>query len=214
MDLALQIKLLKVIEEKSVRRVGGLRAKTLNVRIISATNRDLEAALAEGAFRADLYYRINVLTVCVPPLRVRGDDILLLAYHFLERFSRQYDRPLKTLTPEAEALLCTYPWPGNIRELAHVIERAVLLHPDSAVQAQDLGLSSGKSQVPVTVGPAGNVQVDFSTGGIVLDAVERQLIVAALHAARWNRTQAAMLLGISKETLRYRIEKYQLRPPA
>jgi transcriptional regulator with PAS, ATPase and Fis domain len=214
MDLALQIKLLKVIEEKTVRRVGGLRAKTLNVRIIAATNRDLEAAVAEGSFRTDLYYRINVLTVHVPPLRVRGADILLLARHFLERFCRQYSRPPKTLTPEAEALLRTYPWPGNVRELAHVIERAVLLHADAAVHAEALGLTRGKSRVPVTVGAAGHVQVDFSAGGIVLDEVERHLIVAALQATRWNRTQAALLLGISKETLRYRMEKYQLRPSA
>jgi DNA-binding NtrC family response regulator len=214
MDLALQIKLLKVIEEKSVRRLGGLRAKTLDVRIIAATNRNLEAAVAERAFRADLYYRINVLTIHVPPLRVRGEDIILLTRHFLERFSRQYGRLSKTLTPEAESLLRTYPWPGNVRELAHVIERAVLLHTDSAVHVEDLGLTSRKSQVPVTVGAVGNVQVDFSGGGIALDEVERQLIVAALQAAKWNRTQAALLLGISKETLRYRMEKYQLRPSA
>jgi two-component system, NtrC family, response regulator AtoC len=214
MDLALQIKLLKVIEEKTVRRLGGLRAKTLNVRIIAATNRDLETAVAQGAFRADLYYRINVLTVHVPPLRVRGADILLLARHFLARFSRQYGRPAKTLTPAAEALLCAYPWPGNVRELAHVIERAVLLHADATVRAEELGLTNGKSQVPVLVGAAGSVQVDFTAGGIALDEVERQLIVAALQATKWNRTRAALLLGISKETLRYRMEKYQLRPSA
>jgi two-component system, NtrC family, response regulator AtoC len=203
-----------VIEEKTVRRLGGLRAKTLNVRIIAATNRDLETAVAQGAFRADLYYRINVLTVHVPPLRVRGADILLLARHFLARFSRQYGRPAKTLTPAAEALLCAYPWPGNVRELAHVIERAVLLHADATVRAEELGLTNGKSQVPVLVGAAGSVQVDFTAGGIALDEVERQLIVAALQATKWNRTRAALLLGISKETLRYRMEKYQLRPSA
>jgi DNA-binding NtrC family response regulator len=154
------------------------------------------------------------LTIHVPPLRARGEDILLLARHFLKRFSRQYGRAPKTLSPESEALLRTYPWPVNVRELMHVIERAVLLHTDSAVHMQDLGLTSRTSQVPVTVGPIGNVQVDFAAGGIVLEEVERQLIVAALQAARWNRTQAALLLGISKETLRYRMEKYQLRPSA
>jgi two-component system, NtrC family, response regulator AtoC len=214
MELALQVKLLKVIEEKAVRRLGGLRSKTIKARIIAATNRDLEAAIAEGAFRADLYYRINVLTVQVPPLRVRGADITLLAQHFLEFFARQYARPLKTLAPEAEALLHTYPWPGNVRELAHVMERAIFLPGGPCVQAADLDLARAKATSPVVIGSGGNVHVDFSSGGISLDDVERQLIVAALQVTAWNRTRAARLLGLSKETLRYRMEKYQLRPLA
>ncbi len=213
MDLALQVKLLKVIEEKSVRRIGGLRPKTINARIIGATNRDLEAAIREGAFRADLYYRIKVLTLEVPPLRARGADITLLAWHFLDRFGRQYARPPKELTPDAEALLLRYPWPGNVRELAHVMERIALLHPSPFVKAEDLGLSGGKAAMPVIVDAAGTVVVDFTTGGIVLDEVERQLIEAALEASGWNRTVAAQRLGMSKETLRYRMEKYRLRPP-
>jgi len=214
MELALQVKLLKVIEEKSVRRLGGLRPKTIKARIIAATNRDLVAAIAEGAFRADLYYRINVLTVQVPPLRARGADITLLAQHFLALFARQYARPPKTLAPEAEALLQTYPWPGNVRELAHVMERAVFLPGVPYVQAADLDLGRAKITSPVVVEPGGNVHVDFSSGGISLDDVERQLIVAALQVTAWNRARAALLLGLSRETLRYRMEKYQLRPPA
>jgi len=214
MELALQVKLLKVIEEKAVRRLGGLRSKTIKARIIAATNRDLEAAIAEGAFRADLYYRINVLTVQVSPLRVRGADITLLARHFLEFFARQYARPLKTLAPEAEALLHTYAWPGNVRELAHVMERAVFLPGGPCVQAADLDLTQAKASSPVIIESGGNVHVDFSSGGISLDDVERQLIVAALQITAWNRTRAARLLGLSKETLRYRMEKYQLRPLA
>lgn len=213
MDPVLQVKLLKAIEDKTVRRVGGLRIKTVNARIVTATNRNLEEAVANGSFRPDLYYRIKVLTIEVPPLRARGTDIPLLARHFLDRFNRQYGRTPKVLAPEAEALLLAYPWPGNVRELAHVIERAVLLHGGPRVQAEDLGLSIGKAKGPIVLRSGGDVEVDFSSGGIVLDEVERQLILEALRAAGWNRGQAAQLLGISKETLRYRIEKYQLRPP-
>ncbi len=210
-DPAIQVKLLKAIEEKSVRRVGGLRTKPINVRIIAATNRDLEAAVAEGTFRSDLYYRVNVLTVHVPPLRTRGADITLLARHFLDQFARQYGWTPKRLSPEAEALLLAHPWPGNVRELAHVMERAALLHTGATVKGENLDLGNGKSTVSVVLGSDGNVQVDFASGGIILDEVERQLIVQALHASGWNRTRTAQLLGISKETLRYRMEKYRLR---
>lgn len=213
-DPVIQVKLLKAIEEKSVRRVGGLRTKTLNARIIAATNRDLEAAIAEGAFRPDLYYRIKALTMEVPPLRARGADIILIARYFLDRFGRQYGLPPKTLAPDAEALLMGYPWPGNVRELAHVMERAVLLHDGPIVTANHLGLPGGKADGPLVVASEGGVKVDFSSGGIVLDEVERQLILEALQASGWNRTRAAQLLGISKETLRYRMEKFQLQPPA
>jgi DNA-binding NtrC family response regulator len=214
MDPSLQVKLLQAIEDKSVRRLGGLRPKTINVRIITATNRDLEAAIAEGAFRQDLYFRIKVLTLEIPPLRTRDADITLLARHFLDRFAKQYGRPRKGLSPETEAVLLAYPWPGNVRELAHVMERAVLLHGGPTVKIEDLGLSGGKTEAPVVVGSDGRVQVDFSSGAIVLDEVEKQLIEKALRTAEWNRGRAAELLGISKETLRYRIEKYQLRPPS
>ena len=214
-DPAIQVKMLKAIEDKSARRVGGLRAKAFNARIVSATNRDLEAAVAEGSFRADLYCRIKALTIELPPLRARGGDILLLARHFLDRSTAQYGLPAKKLTPEAEALLLGYAWPGNVRELAHVMERAALLHAGSAVTAEHLGLSEAKGRAATAVEcGGGGVQVDFSSGGIILDDVERQLIVEALQAADWNRTRAAQLLGITKETLRYRMEKFQLRPPA
>jgi DNA-binding NtrC family response regulator len=213
MELGLQVKLLKAIEEKSVRRVGGLRPKSFNARIVAATNRDLEAAIAEGSFRPDLYYRIKALTLEIPPLRSRGTDIPLLARHFLDRFTRQYGLPAKRLTPEAEAILLAYSWPGNVRELAHLVERAILLHDGPTIAAEHLGLSAGTAAAPVQVGPGG-VRVDFSAGGIHLDEVERQLILEALQASSWNRGRAAQLLGISKETLRYRMEKYQLHPPA
>ena len=213
MELGLQVKVLKAIEEKSVRRVGGLRAKAFNARIVAATNRNLEAAIAEGAFRPDLYYRIKALTLELPPLRSRGSDITLLARHFLDRLTRQYGLPAKRLTPEAEAVLLAYSWPGNVRELTHLVERAILLHDGSTIAAEHLGLSAGAAAATVHV-DSGGVRVDFSVGGIQLDEVERRLILEALQASGWNRGRAAQLLDISKETLRYRMEKYQLRPPA
>lgn len=210
MDSTIQIKLLKAIEDKSIRRVGGLRPKAFNARIIAATNRDLEEAVAEGTFRPDLYYRIFVLTVRVPPLRARGSDIILLARHFLDRVTKQYGRPPKQLTQEAEAALLEHTWPGNVRELAHMMERVGLLHRGTAVPSEHLDLSRRKD-APVLVESEGKVRVDYSSGGITLDEVERQLIAQALEASGWNQTRAAQLLGISKETLRYRVEKYQLR---
>lgn len=214
MDPSLQVKLLKAIEDKVVRRLGGLRSKTVNARLIAATNRDLEEAIVEGAFRQDLYFRLKVLTIELPSLRTRGPDITLLARHYLDWYARQYGRPPKTLAPDAVAFLLAYPWPGNVRELAHVMERATLLHGEPTVKVEDLGLSSEKMQRPVAISADGRVQVDFGSGGIVLDEVERQLIVKALDASGWNRSQAAQLLGISRDTLRYRMEKYQLQPPS
>jgi len=211
METALQVKLLKAIEEKSVRRVGGLRPKTFNARIVAATNRDLEAAIADGTFRPDLYYRIKALTLDLPPLRLRGSDIALLARHFLDRFTRRYGLPPKSLSPEAEAALLAYPWPGNVRELAHLMERAILLHEGPTIAVEHLGLPARSAVATVQVGP-GTVHVDFSVGGIRLEEVERQLILEALNAAGWNRGRAAQLLDISKETLRYRMEKYHLQP--
>ncbi len=213
MESSLQVKLLKAIEEKTVRRIGGLRPKAFNARIITATNRDLEAAIADGSFRPDLYYRIKALTLDIPPLRSRGVDIVLLARHFLDRFTRQYGLPAKRLTPEAEAALLGYAWPGNVRELAHLMERAVLLHDGSVIAVGHLGLAGGQGAATVDVGPGG-VRVDFSVGGIQLETVERQLILEALQASNWNRGRAAKLLGITKETLRYRMEKFQLHAPA
>ena len=213
MELGLQVKLLKAIEEKSVRRVGGLRLKSFNARIVAATNRNLEAAIAEGSFRPDLYYRIKALTLEIPPLRSRGSDITLLARHFLDGYTREYGLPAKRLTPEAETALLACAWPGNVRELAHLIERAILLHEGPTITPEHLGLSGRRAAMPVQVGPGG-VQVDFSGGGIRLEEVERQLILEALQASGWNRGRASQLLGISKETLRYRMEKYQLHPPA
>ncbi|HSB82847.1 MAG TPA: helix-turn-helix domain-containing protein, partial [Candidatus Methylomirabilis sp.] len=158
--------------------------------------------------------RIKALTIEVPPLRERGKDTLLLAREVLERFTRQYGLPQAALAPEAEELVLEYPWPGNVRELAHVMERAVLIHGGPALQPEHLGLAVEKAKALLVVKPGAPVQVDFSNGGIVLEDVERHLITEALQVAGWNRGRAAQLLGISKETLRYRIEKHQLQATA
>jgi two-component system, NtrC family, response regulator AtoC len=213
-DLSVQVKLLKAIEDKSIRRIGAVRPKAIDVRIIAATNRDLEAAIADGSFRQDLYFRIKVLTLELPPLRAREGDILLLARHFLRHFAVRYTHPEKELAPETEALLVRYPWPGNVRELAHVMERAILTEPEARIMPGNLGVSGSRATTSVTIKPDRPVEVDFSKAGIVLEDVEKQLIVEALRAAEWNRARAAELLSISRDTLRYRIEKYQIQTPA
>jgi two-component system response regulator AtoC len=210
MPVELQVKLLKILEEKSLRRLGGLRSKQVDVRIIAATNSQLEEAVKAGTFRADLFYRLKVLTLELPPLRERPEDILPLARHYLERFSRQYRRPMR-FRPDAETRLLQYGWPGNVRELANLLERMVLLHEGEEVSADDLGIGApAKSAAgPVDVDVAG-IRVDFSRGGVSLAGIERTLIEEALSFTKNNRRRAAELLDISLETLRYRLEKYKI----
>jgi DNA-binding NtrC family response regulator len=212
LDPGLQAKLLKVIEDRAVRRLGALAPRRVDVRILAATNRDLDTAVREGAFRADLLYRLRVLTVELPALRVRGDDVTLLARHFLARLAERYGLGDLRLSAAALAALQAYPWPGNVRELANVVERTALLHPAPVIEPRDLGLAEGGAG-GVAVAADGEVRVDFSRGGVDLERVERALIEQALAHAGWNRSRAAELLGVTKETLRYRIEKYRLKAP-
>jgi transcriptional regulator with GAF, ATPase, and Fis domain len=211
LDPGLQAKLLRVIEDRTVRRLGALSARRVDVRIVAATNRDLESAVREGGFRQDLFYRLRVLTVDLPPLRSRGDDVLLLAEHFLAGTRQRYGLGEMGLSPAARQALRGYPWPGNVRELVNVIERAAILNPSRTLEPEHLGLR-GDSASPVAIGTGGAVQVEFDRGAINLEAVERALIERALAHTRWNRARAAELLGLTKETLRYRIEKFQLGP--
>jgi two-component system response regulator AtoC len=210
LDVALQAKLLKVIEDRAVRRLGALAPRRVDVRILAATNRDLEPAVREGAFRADLLYRLRVLTVEMPPLRGRAEDIWLLAQHALDRLRERYALGETCWASSARDTLLTYPWPGNVRELMHVVERAALLHPGAALGTEilELGLSPAAA---VAVAQDG-VRVDYSRGPIELEAVERSLIEQALRHVGWNRARAAELLGVTRETLRYRIEKFRLEP--
>ncbi len=209
MPLELQVKLLKVIEDRAVRRLGGLRPRIVDVRVVAATNSDLERAAREGTFRPDLLYRLTVLTRARPPRRARPPAARPRARHFLAAGGRRNGRP-RRLSGDAERRLREYPWPGNVRELANVIERAVLLAERDEIRADDLGLvPAARPAAPVEVS-AGGVAVDFSRGGISLAGLERSLIAEALRAAGGSRRRAAELLDISLETLRYRMEKYGL----
>ena len=213
----LQVKLLKVIEEKRVRRLGSTQERPVDVWILAATNNHLEQAVADGAFREDLYFRLNVMTIALPPLRQRGADILLLAEHFLRRFAQRYQRPVPRLTAEAQAALLRYAWPGNVRELAHVMERAVFLGRTEVIRESALALHRSHTGAPPghSQGTSqSRPEIDFPSDGLVLEEVEKTLIKKALARALGNASQAARLLGISRNTLRYRMEKYGLYPSA
>ena len=201
MDLALQAKLLKLLEDKMVRRVGSLREQKVDVRIIAATHRPLEALVAAHTFRADLYYRLRVVQFELPPLRVRGADIMLLAQHFLQQHAERYGMPTPLLGDSAAQALVQHPWPGNVRELRNSLEQAVLLHRGQVIEADHLSLSRIEpSPEPVAVpGEAAT-----------LPELERQALLQALERNAWNVTRAARELGISRDTLRYRIEKFSL----
>ncbi len=200
---ALQAKLLKVLEERSVRRLGSTRDEPVDAWILTATNEDLRAAVRARRFREDLYHRLAVLTLMLPPLRERRGDILTLAEHFLERACADYGAPAKRLTPDARAALVAYPWPGNVRELGNLMERIALLSPESEVSADALGLPGIlREEAPRAARADGTSSLD--------DAV-RERVVEVLQQTNWNISRTAALLGISRNTLRARIEKYGLR---
>ena len=200
---AVQAKLLKVIEERTVRRLGSLRDRATDVWVLAATNRDLEAAVRKGEFREDLYHRLRVLEIAVPPLRARGDDVLDLAEHFLRVHASQYGVPAPRLSPAARAALKAYRWPGNVRELANIMERAVLLTDGGAIEPSDLAMLPAEP-------PATEFCVTFPPGGIVWADLEKSLIEQALAQAGGNQVRAAKLLGLSRDALRYRMEKHGL----
>jgi Response regulator containing CheY-like receiver, AAA-type ATPase, and DNA-binding domains len=197
----LQSKLLAVLERRTVRRVGSTREHDVAAWFIAATNRDLEAMVREGQFRPDLYYRLKVLMVTVPPLRARGDDVILLARHFVALTARRYGFKAPELTEDAEAALRAYNWPGNVRELKHLVERAMLLNGGVYLTAAALMLEGGQSAV--TPAAAGQ-----ELEGLTLDAAESTLIAQALQRTGGNVSEAARQLGITRMALRYRLQKY------
>jgi len=205
-DLAatIQIKLLRVLQEREFVRVGGTKTVACDVRIIAATSRDLRKAMDEGTFREDLYYRLNVFPIALPPLRQRREDIPLLVEHFIGHFAAELNVPKPTISDQAVALLAGYNWPGNIRELQNVIERAVLLVDGQTIQPAHLPREvTGDS--PVSVMPEGSAS---------LWGYEKAMIVKALQENKWNQSKAARALGISRDNLRYRIKKFKIeRPP-
>jgi len=204
--LTLQVKLLRVIQEREFRCVGGTKEVRVDVRIISATNRDLTEAAVKGLFRDDLFDRLNVVQLNVPPLRDRAEDIPLLVYHFLQRFSSEVERPIKLVAPEALALLEAYQWPGNVRELENLIERAVTLARSDRIDVADLPesilRSSQHQPAPIEL-PSGGVSIER----VVAD-IERSLLEQALWRTGGVQTKAAELLGCSLRSFRYLVKKY------
>ncbi len=201
-SLGLQVKLLHFLEERSFRRVGGAHDIPVEARIIAATNRDLESAVASGAFREDLYYRLSVLPVRVPPLREREGDIRLLVLHFVRGFNREFGKRVENVTPEALAHLESYGWPGNVRELRNVVERAMLLAESSELTLEDLVVLPGRERQAV--------RFELPPGGIDLGQLERDLVIQAVERAAGNLALAGRLLGLSRDQIRYRIEKFGL----
>jgi DNA-binding NtrC family response regulator len=206
----LQAKLLRLIEEKTFRRVGGVRDLRANVRIVAATNRDLATSIADGTFRQDLYYRLKVFPIALPSLRENPEDILPLARHFLRRFLREMRREPVEISPDAEARLAAYTWPGNVREVRNVIERAVIL-----AGALPLGVEHLPAEIadPPTLSirdAPPSAPVAIAAQGMRLGEVERELVQQALTATSGNQVRAARLLGISRDALRTRMKKFGL----
>ncbi len=237
MDLSLQVKILRVLQEKEIERVGGTGSKKVDVRVVAATNRDLEQEVAAGHFREDLYYRLNVIPLHLPPLRERGGDVLLLAEHFLEQFCRRKERPPLALAPETRRILAAYSWPGNVRELVNFMERLSILVDGDTVMAADLpakildqvgdvaSLPEPEPPAPApAVAPGAARDGVPGEGGFVwptlsvledtgmnlkdfLDTVEGRLIDEALERADGVKNQAAEYLGIKRTTLIEKLKK-------
>jgi len=212
MNPNLQVKLLRVLQERSFEPVGSAKTVYANVRVIAATNVDLEQAVADGRFREDLYYRLNVIPIKIPALRERKTDIPLLLHHFMDLFNRTRGRGLNAIAPDAMDLLMHYAWPGNIRELENLVERLAILKGSGTVEVSDLPdryrkvvLESDPTQIQIP-----ESGVDFNTA---VDAYENALIMRALEKTGWNRNQAALLLRLNRTTLVEKIKKKGLRPP-
>jgi len=200
---ALQAKLLRFLEEKTLKRVGGLADIRVDVRVIAATNRRLEDEVRQGRFREDLYYRLNVLPIALPPLRERSKDVPLLLKYYVDLFNREFKKHVQGIVPPAVTRLQAYGWPGNIRELRNVVERAMLLGEGKTLTLGDFPMTSA--------GPARLTEgVALPANGIDLEQLERSLVVQALERSGWNQTRAASLLGLNRDQIRYRIEKFKL----
>jgi len=199
-----QAKLLKVLEDKKLRRVGGVAETAVNVRVVAATNRMLEEVVEAGNFRQDLFYRLNLLCITIPPLREHLEDIPALAAHYLAYFGINYGKSGIRTAPRASALLKAYHWPGNIRQLCNVIERAVLLNKSGVIDRDDLGLAIEKDRL--TVGDRRRISIDIPPQGISLREIEIEVVKQVLHYCGWNRSRAAEYLGISRPRLRRLLE--------
>jgi DNA-binding NtrC family response regulator len=206
MSLSTQAKVLRVLQNKEFERLGGSRSIRVDVRIVVATNKNLEEAITRGEFREDLFYRLNVVKIVLPPLRERGDDILPLARHFLERFSADLKKPVMGFSRAAVRALRHHMWPGNIRELENTIERAVLMAESVEIDARDLNLPGADEIVPGVA--AGSLALPPE--GIKLEDLERQAVMEALRLHDWVQKDAARFLGISARVMNYKVQKYNI----
>jgi DNA-binding NtrC family response regulator len=201
----LQAKLLRFLEEKTFKRVGGVADIHVDVRVVAATNRRLEEEVRNGRFREDLYYRLNVLPIALPPLRARADDIPALVHFFIDAYNSEFRKHVRGVTGDAMRRLQTYGWPGNIRELRNAVERAMLLVEGPELTADQFPVVSGVHRL--------SEAVELPPTGIDLEQLERSLVVQALERSAWNQTKAATLLGLNRDQIRYRIEKFKLERP-
>ncbi len=211
MTLYLQGKLLRFLEEKTIQRVGGNREIKVDVRVIAATNKDLKKMVKEGTFREDLYFRLKVIPIHMPPLRERKEDIPLLIQHFVHEFSRDFKKSVNGVTPDLLKKLESYPWPGNIRELKNTIERAMILGQGEWIDDKDLPmdlLDESERDIDGDM-DAGGIQ-NLPTEGIHLESLEESLVRQALEQSRGNQTKAGQLLGLNRDQIRYRIEKFKI----
>ena len=201
----LQVKILRCLEERTLERVGDNRPIHVDVRVLAATNKDLTKAIQAGEFREDLYYRLNVVPLQIPPLRERRDDIRPLTQHFLKRLGAP---PRLTVTPEAFRALRNYDWPGNVREVENALERAMIFHRGDVIDVGDLPETIRSPKARETALP-----VSLPEAGLSLEDVERELILRALQKHDWNQSRAARYLGITRHTLLYRMEKHNIVRP-
>ena len=207
MGIALQSKLLRVLQERQFKRVGGINDIKIDVRVIASTNRNLEEEVDSGNFRKDLYYRLKVLPIYVPPLRERGEDILLLMKHFVHKYNNEFNKNIHHIPPETERQLLEYHWPGNVRELKNVIERAVLIASNSTLLPELVApISSGKKAIVNDVGDSGENNGKLSVHSLA--SIEKQHIQKVLNETSWRRTEAAKILGINRTTLYNKIKEY------
>jgi len=202
LSLPMQAKLLRVLQERTFERVGGNKPIKVDIRIIAATNKDLSSMVKEGSFREDLYYRLNVFPIMIPPLRERGSDIIIIAEHFVSHFAKKFGKEVKRISTPVQDMLLSYAWPGNVRELENVIERAVILSEDNVLHGYDLPLSLQKPLLSGTT---------FKNGlSAKLDAVEYEMIVEALTLHKGNMSAAASELGLTRRMLGLRMENFSI----
>ncbi len=204
-----QVKLLRVLQDREFERLGGTKTIKVDVRVVAATNQDLRAALEEGSFREDLYYRLNVVPISIPPLRSRREDIPYLVDHFIARYGRESGKPITGITPDAQKKLMDFHWPGNVRELENIIERAVALSAGEIIDVEDirLDLSPAKPAYGLGSSTRGGDVGPFPPDGQTLEQFEDEIIKEAMRRTNGNKSQAARLLGISRNALRYRLSK-------